>query len=123
MYIHSKNNKAFKFLKRAGGVKYTFCPLFFMDKQAWEALASDLKEKASWKCQSCGMAQGALYPEGKKVFLTVAHLDQQSDNHHPGNLKVLCYRCHFAYDRPYNAARRKFGKNYQNVQQLKLWNS
>jgi 5-methylcytosine-specific restriction endonuclease McrA len=45
---------------------------------------------------------GEVDPSGKKkitkVVLTIAHLDNQTSNNDPGNLKALCQRCHLALD-------------------------
>jgi hypothetical protein len=48
-----------------------------------------------------------------KVVLTVAHLDHNPANNHPGNLAALCQRCHNQYDRPkraHNAHRTRIAK-------------
>lgn len=35
---------------------------------------------------------------GKRVILTVAHLDHQPENCDRDNLRAMCQRCHLAYD-------------------------
>lgn len=40
------------------------------------------------------------------VVLTVAHLDQDTTNNDPANLKALCQRCHLNHDRPHNIVKR-----------------
>lgn len=48
------------------------------------------------------------------MILAVAHLDQNTRNNDPANLKTLCQRCHFAYDRRHNVPKlvdaRKYGR-------------
>lgn len=55
-----------------------------------------------------GMARGSEY-DGRfvRIVLTVAHLDHQPENNDPSNLKALCQRCHFAYDRQQHAKTRR----------------
>lgn len=54
------------------------------------------------------------------MILAVAHLDQNTRNNDPDNLKTFCQRCHFAYDRCYNVPKlvhqRKYGKNWRKNQ-------
>lgn len=35
---------------------------------------------------------------GSDVVLTVAHLDHDTTNNHPDNLRALCQRCHLTHD-------------------------
>jgi hypothetical protein len=42
-----------------------------------------------------------------QVILTVAHLDQDTTNNAPENLKLLCQRCHLNHDRPHNQVKGK----------------
>jgi hypothetical protein len=44
------------------------------------------------------------FDDSKEVWivLTVAHLDQDTTNNAPANLKALCQRCHLNLDRPHN---------------------
>lgn len=37
--------------------------------------------------------------EGRRVVLSVAHLDQDPHNNAPANLLALCQRCHIVHDR------------------------
>lgn len=41
------------------------------------------------------------------IVLTVAHLDQNTRNDDPENLKALCQRCHLNHDRPHNLVKAK----------------
>lgn len=42
--------------------------------------------------------------DGKRVVLTVAHLDHQPENCDPENLRAWCQRCHNVYDAPMRKA-------------------
>ena len=39
-----------------------------------------------------------------RVVLTVAHLDHDTGNNDPGNLRAMCQRCHLTYDAKLHAA-------------------
>ena len=41
-----------------------------------------------------------------RTFLQVAHIDQTPSNCDPDNLKTLCPRCHFVFDKRYNLVKR-----------------
>jgi hypothetical protein len=41
-----------------------------------------------------------------QIVLTTAHLDQHPENNAWENLRALCHRCHFAFDRPFNLRKR-----------------
>lgn len=45
--------------------------------------------------------------DGKRVTLTVAHLDHNEANNTESNLMVMCGACHLNYDRKDNWRRRK----------------
>ena len=42
-----------------------------------------------------------------KVFLQIAHLDQNRENNNYDNLKAMCPKCHLNYDRKFNQLKRK----------------
>lgn len=65
----------------------------------WEAISIGIRMRAHWICEFCGAVNGEPHPEtGSKVVLTVAHLDHNTWNCDPGNLRALCQRCHLHYD-------------------------
>ncbi len=79
----------------------------------WEAISLAKRKAAGWKCEWCGVAQGAVRigVKGKpyKIVLTVAHLGVPHPNGRPGdkhdkmdcrpeNLAALCQACHLRYD-------------------------
>jgi 5-methylcytosine-specific restriction endonuclease McrA len=59
-----------------------------------------------WLNQSCeevfsdddGMS--TVIDKPQRFTLTVAHLDHDTTNNHPDNLKALCSGCHLRYDAP-----------------------
>lgn len=55
-----------------------------------------------------------------KVVLTVAHLDHNKNNNRFGNLAALCQREHLGHDLQHHIANRKYGRNWNGKQQLKL---
>jgi hypothetical protein len=62
----------------------------------WKALALSIKEEVGWRCEWCSAEHGQPAPiSGKKVVLTIAHLDHTPENCARENLKCLCQRCHF----------------------------
>ena len=65
----------------------------------WPAISMAARIRAEWKCEFCGAAQDTLNPEtGSRVVLTTAHMDHDSMNCAPGNLRALCQACHLRYD-------------------------
>jgi hypothetical protein len=73
-------------------------------------------QRAGYRCQRCGLAEGAVgYRTGKlfhpvparrrhgrqdlvTIHLNVAHLNNVPGDDRPENLEVLCARCHFLFD-------------------------
>jgi len=66
----------------------------------WNEISLAKRQAAGWKCERCGIAQGAISPKGGKVTLTVMHLDHNPANCEPENLQAACNACHLAYDLP-----------------------
>lgn len=102
----------------------------------WEAISLAVRAAAQWRCEWCGIAQGAQVIGRKgtpyKIVLTVAHLGTPHDDGTPGdphdkmdvrrkNLAALCQPCHLRYDMPEhrrNAARNRFQRKIDAGQQL-----
>ncbi len=61
------------------------------------------------KCEFCNVENHSLTSQGKKIVLTVAHLDHDPENHNVNHdrLKALCQKCHNKYDAPNRAINRK----------------
>jgi len=68
----------------------------------WEKISRCIRfGRARGLCEWCGGAYGQPHPEtGSQVFLTTAHLDQNTANNSEGNLAALCQKCHNTYDAP-----------------------
>ena len=68
----------------------------------WEAISRSIRERAGWRCEACGVAQGTslIGASGKPydVVLTVAHLNHEPADVRPENLRAWCQTCHLRYD-------------------------
>jgi hypothetical protein len=75
----------------------------------WKVISLRIrKEKAGDRCEHCGAVNHQPHPvTGSRVVLTVAHLDHTPENCADDNLRALCQRCHFAYDRKHHAETRR----------------
>lgn len=76
----------------------------------WAPMASAAKEKAGWKCEWCGIAQGTecigLKGRPYKIMLTVHHPNGDTEN--PDALLVaLCQTCHLKDDAQMHAEHAK----------------
>ena len=56
----------------------------------WKQLSDFIKDKAGWKCQSCGRN----HDPSCGYTLTVHHIDGKIKNNKIENLIALCQRCH-----------------------------
>lgn len=93
----------------------------------WEQITAQLKAQVGNRCEECGAPNGewiirdpndtkswifALHHDQDefefacvqpiRVVLTTAHLDHNPGNNDRSNLRVLCQRCHLAYDLPHH---------------------
>ena len=89
----------------------------------WTLIRRLIRRRAADRCQHCGVKQGTwqvkLTPQGfrrYRIWLAVAHLDQDRSNNDFDNLALLCTRCHFQYDQGANLMRRRYGRHYQKDQ-------
>lgn len=75
----------------------------------WDAISRRVRERASWCCEWCGIANGATTERGTRVVLTVHHIGIEREDGSPGdrhdkhdvrdaNLVALCNRCHLLAD-------------------------
>lgn len=70
----------------------------------WDEISLARRQAVGWKCEWCGIAQGAPTRRGGKVVLTVAHYpDPDPMNCADENLQALCQRCHNRLDGPMRA--------------------
>ena len=68
----------------------------------WNELAQACKERAGYRCEDCGIPQGARVVSRKtgvvyRISLAAAHMDHDPWNPHP-RLRALCPACHARYD-------------------------
>lgn len=77
-------------------------------------------ERAKNCCEGCGASNYSRNQNGKRVVLTVAHLDHDETNWNiqDDRLKAFCQSCHFRYDRKNNQFRRKYGKTVDSQPKL-----
>jgi 5-methylcytosine-specific restriction endonuclease McrA len=71
----------------------------------WEEISLNIRIRAGWRCEGsprypeCRAEHGKPHPvTGSNVVLTVAHLDHNTANNDPANLRALCQRCHLDWD-------------------------
>ena len=79
--------------------------------------------RAENKCEFCGAENHKPHPiTGSRVVLTIAHLDHDTCNNDPKNLKALCQKCHLTYDAQLHAqhARITRRKRLEQAGQLRL---
>ena len=89
----------------------------------WPAIRAAILTRAGHRCEWCGLPDRAWITRtragaatvhvdrlaasahGKPVLviLTVAHLDHDTKNNDPANLRAGCQRCHLVYDRDQHA--------------------
>ena len=81
----------------------------------WEEISNYIRfERAQGKCEFCGAAHGKSHPiTGSIVVLTTAHLDHNTLNNNPNNLRALCQKCHLTYDAQLHARHAKETKKQQ----------
>jgi 5-methylcytosine-specific restriction endonuclease McrA len=58
------------------------------------------------KCEWCGVENHTMR-DGKKIILTIAHLDHTPENCARENLRALCQKCHNGYDAKHRTQTRK----------------
>lgn len=95
----------------------------------WEAISLRIRERAQWRCEACGVAQGAevasVSDKGKmyRIVLTVAHLNHDPADCSESNLRAWCQSCHLRYDVEHHARNRARHRREAQVEagQLALW--
>ena len=75
----------------------------------WGAIRAAILARAGNRCEGspayphCRAENGRLHPvSGKKVVLTIAHLDHMPETTDPALLRAWCQRCHLAYDQEHH---------------------
>lgn len=81
----------------------------------WKQISYRIRfERANGCCEKCGAEHGKPHPvTGKVVKLQTAHLNRVPEQTTDEDLMAMCARCHFAYDRLDNQAKRKFGRLFK----------
>jgi 5-methylcytosine-specific restriction endonuclease McrA len=69
---------------------------YYSRAAGWPLIRERILARAQRRCEFCGV------PDGGRVVLTIAHLDQNPANNAEANLRALCQRCHLNHDRPFN---------------------
>ncbi len=93
----------------------------------WPEISLAARIRAGWRCEWCGVAQGATTRSGGRVVLTVAHLNHHPQDNRPENLRALCQACHLSYDARVHAEHaaatraRKRADAARTAGQLALW--
>lgn len=72
----------------------------------WKEIREKILSRAENRCEFCGVENYAIRG-GKKVVLTIAHLDHTPENCDESNLRALCQLCHNRYDAKHRAETRK----------------
>jgi hypothetical protein len=65
----------------------------------WKAISARIREREGNRCKWCGAENYQPHPRtGKRVVLTVAHLNHDERDCVDTNLAALCQGCHLRYD-------------------------
>jgi 5-methylcytosine-specific restriction endonuclease McrA len=72
----------------------------------WKAIRARILEDCQNKCEFCGVENHSVRG-GKKIVLTIAHLDHVPEHCARDNLRALCQRCHNTYDAKHRVQTRK----------------
>lgn len=83
----------------------------------WIWIREGIVRRAENRCEGspaypdCRAENGKPHPEtGSRVILTVAHLDHDTSNNAPSNLRAWCQRCHLTYDAQHHAETRRLAR-------------
>lgn len=85
----------------------------------WKQIRSQILERAEQRCEcngECGLHRTTPGPRrccevngtkavwaGGRIVLTIAHLNHDTSDNRPANLKAMCQRCHLRYDADHHA--------------------
>ncbi len=87
---------------------------------SWRQISLAVRKKAGWRCELCDVANSALsWRTGKRIVLTVHHIDADKGNNDPLNLLALCQRCHLKLDLARHIANRKLKRRSNNEEMFK----
>jgi 5-methylcytosine-specific restriction endonuclease McrA len=72
----------------------------------WKEIRAGILLECQGRCEFCGLENYTMR-DGKKIVLTIAHLDHTPENCARENLRALCQKCHNTYDASHRAQTRK----------------
>jgi 5-methylcytosine-specific restriction endonuclease McrA len=72
----------------------------------WPEIRKKILDECKNRCEFCGVENGIIR-DGKRIVLTIAHLDHTPENCARENLRALCQKCHNKYDAKHRAQTRK----------------
>jgi len=72
----------------------------------WKQIRGRILIECENKCEFCGVPNYSLR-NGKKIILTIAHIDHIPENCDRENLRALCQKCHNKHDAEHRAKTRK----------------
>jgi 5-methylcytosine-specific restriction endonuclease McrA len=72
----------------------------------WKEIRERILLECQNKCEFCGVENNSAR-NGKRIVLTIAHLDHTPEHCARDNLRALCQKCHNAYDAKHRAQTRK----------------
>ena len=75
---------------------------------SWDTIKSILFEDREYKCSCCGINEW----NGKSIVLEIDHIDGNSENNRPENLRFICPNCHSQTD-TYKARNVGKGRHYR----------
>jgi hypothetical protein len=89
----------------------------------WKEIRTAILVECGNKCEFCGVKNHTLR-NGKKIVLTIAHLDHTHENCARENLRALCQKCHNRHDAKHRAQTRKrrFAAGQLNLFELEAQN-
>lgn len=84
----------------------------------WKQISANIRfDRAGNRCEGspfypdCRAENGKPHPvTNSKVVLTVAHLNHNTNDNRPENLRALCQRCHLTHDSKYHALNARLTK-------------
>jgi hypothetical protein len=72
----------------------------------WKEIRERILAECGNKCEWCGVENYSVR-NGKKIVLTIAHLDHTPEHCGRENLRALCQKCHNGYDANHRKQTRK----------------
>ena len=80
----------------------------------WKQIREQILAECGNKCEFCGV-ENHTFRDGKKIILTIAHLDHTPENCGRENLRALCQKCHNKHDAGHRVETRRRKKEAQDA--------